>query len=212
MKEGGQAKQSYGESSEMITGKGTHYSWGSPRKLMGETENPVTDEVEMEMLPEQKFSMTKKKEKNKGDCVEGQLHRHGWPARDTFGIAERVPIRPANDAEATAVQQTADAAQTDADRCDEGEVVSRRSAISDMSLGQFDKDVAAEQRAQDRFPGRELQPHVRRAEMQPAFGQYINELRAEECADQGCAIDEKEPLILASAVFPKHEADRDTCQ
>src|SRR2546423_15086781 len=76
-----------------------------------------------------------------------------------------------------------------------------------MALGQFHENVTAEQRAQDRFAGGKLEPHVRRAEMEPAFREKINELRAEEGADQRRAVDEHQPPVLARALFPKKKAD-----
>ena len=68
---------------------------------------------------------------------------------------------------------------------DEREVVAGGALIADMALGQLHKNVTAEERAEDRFAGGELQPHIRRAEMQPAFGKEIDNLRAEERADSG---------------------------
>ena len=105
------------------------------------------------------------------------------------------------------MEETSHAPQADADRRDEREVVARGALVSDMALGQLDENIAAEQRAEDRFAGGKLQPHIRRAEMQPAFRKEVDNFRAEERADQGRAINENKTPVLTGAFFPKEKAD-----
>jgi hypothetical protein len=48
--------------------------------------------------------------------------------------------------------------------------------------------------------------------MEPAFREKINDFRAEERADQGRAINEDKPPVLARTSFPKKKADRYACK
>ena len=107
------------------------------------------------------------------------------------------------------MEQATYSSETDADRRDEREVVTRGAGVSNVLLGQLNENVTAEQRAENRFAGGKLGPHIRRAEMHPPFREEIDEFRAEERAHQGRAVNEHEAPILARAFFPKEKADDD---
>src|SRR4051812_14283876 len=196
------------ESRDLISGERPEHPRSGAGKFVAETKNAVTDQIKMKMLAGQYFSAAQGDEDNEAEKVEGDLGGNGRPTRNSRAIAQGIPRRRTYHPQTTTMKETADAAEADADRRDQGKVVTRRSIVADMVLREFNEEVSAEKCAEDRFPRGELEPHVSGAEMLPAFAEKIDDLRTEEGADESGGVDDDEPFILAGAASPKKKANR----
>src|SRR5260370_8923570 len=157
----------------------------------------------MKMSPGELAVFAQEKKGEDGSDIKCNLHWHGRPAGGSSVVVQSEPGGLANPAQATAVQQTTHPSEDDPHRRDQSEPVTRNAGVSDHALGNFDGRIPAKQRAENGFARGELQPHIRRAEMQPAFGQDINNLRPKKRAEQPGHINADQPVITPSQSRPK---------
>jgi hypothetical protein len=197
------------ERGEMITRQWAQQPRSRAEKLVGETKEAVTDQVEMKMLAREKFLTPKKKEECERDDIEAKFGGDCRPPRYAVRVLNCVRAGRTSGAQTATVEQTADAPESDADRGDEREVVAGGALVAQMAFRQLDENITAEERAENGLTGGKLWPHVGRAKVEPAFGEQVNDFRAEESADQRRAINENQAFVLPRASFPKEEANDD---
>jgi hypothetical protein len=193
----------------VIARERTDESRSRAHEFVTEAKEAIADQVKMKMLAWQKFSVPKKKEEEEGNPTERKLNWNSGPARYTSNIPNGVPPRRAGCAETTAVEQTSDPAETYAYWSNKREVIAGGMPVPDLPFRELHKNVTTEKSAEDGFARGKLGPHIGSAEVKPAFGEQINNLRSKERADQGSAVNENETTILARPTFPEQEADGD---
>ena len=107
------------------------------------------------------------------------------------------------------MQQAADPADGDAQRCDQREEVARGGAVAERVLREFHPGIAAEQRAEHGFAGREPEPAVGHRPVEPALGEHIHELRPDERAEQRRDVNQHQPVVAPREPRPCEKARGD---
>ena len=115
----------------------------------------------------------------------------------------------AGDALAASVGEAADAADDDADRGDEGELVTGDLLVTDDALGDLDAEEAAEQGAGDGLAGEEVDQAVVTRRDEPAFGGEVGDLGTQEGAAERGRVDEREERVVLGVPDPVGGADGD---
>ena len=176
---------------------------------MGEPEEAVGDEVEVEELVGKASGAAQQDDGGEGQEVEEDLDRYGRPAGDAVRAAGGKRAEVAGDPLAAAVRQAADPADQDADGSDQGELVAGDLGVSDEALGELDAEEATEQGAGDGLAGEEVQPALVTGGDEPAFGGEVGELGPEEGAAESRRINEREQRVVLGVPYPIDRADDD---
>jgi len=112
---------------DLIAGEAEEGFWGGAEELVGEAEEAVGDQVEMEELALEQVAMLEGEEDGEGEKLEGDFHRNRGPDESADIVS------PAT----TGVEAT-DAPERERDGNEDGEAIAGDALVADDSLHDFD--------------------------------------------------------------------------
>lgn len=197
------------EGEELVSGEAEEGLGGGAEEFVGEAEEAVGEEVEVEVLAGEEFAVAEEEEGEEGEGVEGDFDGDGGPVGGAVEAVCGEGAEVAGDALATAVAEAAEAAEDEAGRDDEGVAVAGGFGVGGDFFGEFDGEPSAEEGTGDGLAGEPMEKAGVGIGVEPAFGEEVGDLGAEEGAGDGGEVDEGVAGIGAGLADPEPGAEGD---